>query len=772
MSASVPRRFVSSRAFLLYLLAGVGLLFALIRPPAPAAAQTDDPPPAASQSQADALDEALALVGMCRADLGWTPKGWWPRYPADIPYKLRAFDALFAEPLDTVTFARGLGQAAYEMLDPAQLAKEDLGRNSRSLFQVVQRLGIDPKFGGFRGYTANVLAPETPLEQAVLALYRAAQRTTRPHTFGMELPYPRIEERLAEEVKKLPEGVSPIIGQLVMNLIEARRWVDLAFRKVDAADRLAAATNYDVGIEMIDAYDYRPEMDDVARAWDEASMWYAAQQCVDALDLARIKLQKWEEAQAGAVPHFGFAWETPWGWIIVRGGLEPGPGGFAPGPLDPVAGGAVEPANTLFVISLGDQHDYYTSGAAGTALQPISLILDLGGDDTYDVGDAPHRPVFGAGLTGIGVLIDAAGSDSYRAPRYAQGVGQFGLGLLADLGGDDTYDVQYSGQGCGYFGVGLLFDVDGNDLYKIYADGQGLGGVAGVGILADRSGDDHYFAERQHTITGRPSYHSPNLDVGVSNAQGVGMGRRGDGADGHSWAGGLGALLDGGGNDAYASGNWAMGTGYWFGIGVLHDRDGDDVYEGVAYTQGTGAHFCIGALIDEGGNDQHLAQENSHSSLAWAHDFTVGLLINLGGDDLYSVDSGGLSYSINRSVSMLIDVGGDDIYTTDIAQRTEKKHGQRPGYAANSEQFRARGGVGTYFADTTSLGLFLDVGGNDKYEGKGAKYPAEVGNDHQWLDPQDDPNWADRNFSVGVDRPEGEVRFTSRPVRAPSAAGR
>ena len=33
-------------------------------------------------------------------------------------------------------------------------------------------------------------------------------------------------------------------------------------------------------------------------------------------------------------------------------------------------------------------------------------------------------------------------------------------------------------------------------------------------------------------------------------------------------------------------------------------------------------------LVDEGGNDKHLAEENSHSDLAWAHDFTVAILLN------------------------------------------------------------------------------------------------------------------------------------------------
>ena len=105
--------------------------------------------PLVTAEQGDALDDALALVGMRRADLGWTPKAWWPRFP-DVPYKLRAFDALFAQPLDSITFMRSLAQTAWEGLDPEQL-NEHQGRNSTNLVPAVQRLGVDPKFGGFRG---------------------------------------------------------------------------------------------------------------------------------------------------------------------------------------------------------------------------------------------------------------------------------------------------------------------------------------------------------------------------------------------------------------------------------------------------------------------------------------------------------------------------------------------------------------------------------------------------------------------------------------------
>jgi hypothetical protein len=692
----------------------------------------------------DALDETLALVGLRRGDLGWSPKGWWPRWPT-AEYKLRAFDALFAAPLENVAYARSLAQTAWDKLDPAKL-DQDTGRGARPLFEAVQRLGIDPKFGGFRGYSVNLIATEMPLEDAILKLYTVAGRDTRGFTFGMDLPYPRVADRLREQVKVLPEGVSPILGQLVLNTIEAHRWVELAFRKVDGNDRQTVATRLNIGEEMIDAVDYCPAFDDVARTWDEASMWYAAQICVDALDLARVKLQAWKNRQADSLPEFTFAWETPWGWVRAFSGN---------------GHGEVPGDNALLIVSLAGDNCYAGAVAAANPSCPLSLLLDLEGNDIYG-SDGPAQ---GAGLTGVGILLDAAGDDTYSAQRYAQGVGQFGFGLLADFAGNDKYDLHYSGQGCGYFGVGLLFDVAGDDTYNIWCDGQGLGGVNGVGVLADRTGNDRYVAERKHSVTGRPSYHSPGLDVGVSNVQGCGMGRRGDGSDGHSWAGGLGALLDGGGNDYYSAGNWCMGTGYWFGIGVLHDRDGDDEYHGVAYSQGTGAHFCIGVCLDEAGNDRHLAEENSHSSLAWAHDFTIGILLNAAGDDLYKVDGSGMSYSVNRSISMLLDLAGTDRYQLDLARREQDKAGLRPGFAMNAEGFRARDGVGTYFADTTSLGLFLDIGGDDEYAGAAQ-------NDSHWLDPADAPNWADRNFSVGVDRAAGTVDFTPTPMRLPTGAKR
>ena len=690
----------------------------------PALGQSSSP-----SHQTDSLDETLALVGMQRQDLGWVPKGWWPRFP-EVTYKLRAFDALFAEPLDGIAYTRTLGQTAWEKLDPTT-RDEKATRGSGNLYQAVQRLGIDPKFGGFRGYNANVTAPLTPLDEAIIQLIHAADRPTEFVTFGTASPYPLIPEDLAAQTKSLPAAVDSLLGQLVLNVVDAYRWAELAFRRVDPADCMVVARRYNLGEELIDALDYCPQVDDVAHTFDEASLWYAAMKCTEALDSARIDLI---ETDLKEIPgDFAFNWETDWGWIRIRGD----------GPHE------IDGTDALLLVDFGGNDTYLGGAAASTAYRSLGLLLDLAGDDEY----RSEQPAQGAGLCGVGILLDVKGNDRYQTRHYGQGVGQFGFGLCVDLEGDDEYFNKYSGQGCGYFGIGLLLDAEGQDEYKLYAEGQGFGGGNGIGILADRTGNDRYIAVRPHTVTQRPSYHSPEWDVSVSNAQGCGMGRRGDGADGHSWAGGLGALLDGDGNDYYEAGNWSMGTGYWFGIGLLHDRAGDDEYHGVAWSQGTGAHFCIGILVDEAGNDKHLAEENSVLSLGMAHDFTVGLLVDIAGDDLYDVKGSGLGQSLNRSIAMLIDSGGNDTYRTAEIPR--------PGFAQNSESFRARGGVSTYFADTTSLGLFLDIGGQDSYWG-------DLKNDDYWVDPSDSPNWADRNFSVGVDRATGHLDFTPCPVRLPS----
>ncbi len=236
--------------------------------------------------------------------------------------------------------------------------------------------------------------------------------------------------------------------------------------------------------------------------------------------------------------------------------------------------------------------------------------------------------------------------------------------------------MHYSGQGAGFFGIGMLLDLAGDDHYTLWSDGQGFGGVAGVGVLADRTGDDAYLAVPDPKVTGRPSYHSEEK-IAVSDAQGCGMGRRGDGADGHSWAGGIGALLDAEGNDRYTIGNWGQGCGYWFGTGLLWDGAGNDEYQANGWASASGAHFCIGAVVDEAGDDLHTVAQNWGP--AFGHDFTVAILFDAAGNDRYECGGDGIGHSINRSVVLCLDGAGDDRYAFKTPDKTGERQRQGPG---------------------------------------------------------------------------------------------
>jgi hypothetical protein len=395
-------------------------------------------------------------------------------------------------------------------------------------------------------------------------------------------------------------------------------------------------------------------------------------------------------------------------------------------------------SGAFLIVDLGGGDHYAGAVAGSNPLLPVCAVLDIEGDDDYDCGDT----ALGAGVTGVAVLLDASGRDAYRSATLGQGAGHFGLGALVDLEGDDTYSARYSAQGAGFFGIGLLLDLAGDDHYELWSDGQGFGGVSGVGVLADRSGDDTYVAVTDPAITGRPSYHSQGR-IAVSDAQGCAMGRRGDGADGHSWAGGVGVLLDADGDDRYTAGNWAQGCGYWFGTGMLWDGSGDDEYRANGWASASGAHFCIGAHIDESGDDLHSVQQNWGP--AFGHDFTAAVLIDALGNDRYVCGGEGVGHSINRSVVLCLEAAGDDDYTF-------LTRGKRPGLATYDARFVNRSGTSIYWTESVSVGLFLDAGGTDMYPDSSVV--------HDGMSLTDEPgsdNRRARNVGIFVDTPAGSM---------------
>ena len=112
-------------------------------------------------------------------------------------------------------------------------------------------------------------------------------------------------------------------------------------------------------------------------------------------------------------------------------------------------------------------------------------------------------------------------------------------------------------------------------------------------------------------------------------SQGFGFGRRGDYLDGHSWAGGVGMLVDGAGDDTYTCGIFGQGGGYWYGVGILADKGGDDSYLGPVVLPGRRRRTSRWASCRTGGNDTYIGKMNMCGGAG--HDFSLGWLEDRGG---------------------------------------------------------------------------------------------------------------------------------------------
>ncbi len=358
----------------------------------------------------------------------------------------------------------------------------------------------------------------------------------------------------------------------------------------------------------------------------------------------------------------------------------------------------------LLIIDPGGNDTYEVSGANSD--YPLQIIIDLAGDDIYRSDDSTKAGVAG-GVCAMSIVIDKRGNDRYEVTHAGLGAGLFGVGALLDLDGNDVYTGQHLTQGAGAFGVGMLIDTIGTDSFLCWSQSQGYGFTRGIGLLADRSGDDAYVAI--DSILFSPSPQTPEHNASL--AQGVGFGKRADYLDGRSWAGGIGLLVDGAGDDRYSAGLFAQGCAYWYALGMLLDRSGSDVYSGVWYVQGSGAHFAVGYLDDGAGDDTYTATHNM--AVGAGHDFTIGWLNERAGNDQYTVPNLSLGGGNANGIGVFIDYRGDDTYTTDGGTTLGK---------ANGFDHGTRGWLRCW-------GVFIDAGGDDRYTEDYA------GNNRRWRNP-------------------------------------
>ncbi len=708
-----------------------------------------------AEGREDILGKILNEVAFTREDLGYQPAGYWNRFPLDIPHKLTSFDALFAEPLKLYDYATVMTNTVELYLDPAYADSAHDG-----LYKLVYNLGVDKKRGGFRAYSANLLpAPDgdEPLATAIERLFALAERQTEFYTFGSRSDWPDVKKEIREKTKELPDSVKTILAELIVNLTDAIKWRNLAFRNCNREDMEKAFNIRDLANTQSDGTVYYPELDDIAETIDWACLHYAALKVSASAEKAEGALGSF----INEIPkNFQMEFQTPFGKIAVfspvyKSELIPPPKMFGILRASIPQWMEYDASNSLLLIDFGRNTIYQgTPGATTSLSNPVSVLIDLGGDDYYGYERNLYPPSAGVGLFGIGLVIDSKGDDHYNGSTYAQGVGLFGVGVLLDREGNDHYNADLSAQGCGYFGIGLCLDGTGNDEYYLYGNGQGMGGIGGgIGVCASFEGNDNYTAEPLAEVYNRGDYHSEHK-INGNEAQGAGFGRRGDGSDGHSWAGGLGAIIDIRGNDHYYSGNWTLGIGYWFGTGIAVDRNGDDFYESCYFTQGSGAHYCNGILIDESGNDRHELYETAGAGLGFGWDFTNAFLINKGGNDTYRAKIISMGLAQIRSNAFLIDIGGDDKYylgegTPGLGEATYRKGYDKPGRLTS------------YYSYAKSFGGFIDISGNDEYfsfkDNQRSKHP-RAKNDSMWFKPaKTDSLFGFDNYGVGIDIKEGTI---------------
>jgi len=353
-----------------------------------------------------------------------------------------------------------------------------------------------------------------------------------------------------------------------------------------------------------------------------------------------------------------------------------------------------------FIIDLGGDdiynidHPPLTKGGQGGALDGgFSCIIDLSGNDFYTTSS---DFALAGGLFSSSFIFDKEGDDIYESKGAGNlGAAIGGLGLLYDEKGNDTYKGISFSIGAGCFGIGLLVDREGNDFYIANSYSQGFGFTEGVGAIVDNKGNDSYLVDSRSLDIGRYNDHY------VSMCQGYGLGLR------PFYAGGIGLIIEGAGNDIYNTDIFGQGGAYWYSLGAIVDKSGHDKYNGYQYSQGSGIHLAVGLLKDYDGWDQY---QSNGVSQGCGHDFGFGMLWDVKGNDNYSAYSLSQGAGNANGIGILIDESGTDGYLNKYPSNTR-------GYGNPRREFG-------------SLGIFLDVSGSDYYSQPG--YDSTLINSSTW----------------------------------------
>lgn len=349
------------------------------------------------------------------------------------------------------------------------------------------------------------------------------------------------------------------------------------------------------------------------------------------------------------------------------------------------AAAARDAAHAAVELPPGPALEMWDYGGNHLTFDPGSPWIDprLPGVGRYLLGGAPRARLYRA-ASQLAWAIESAGLERFAGRRgvgYRQPtpLGEIVIAdaadqvhdlqpaplLLVDLGGDDAYYGAAGSNARGY-PVGLLIDVAGDDRYR-YPE---HGGTPDARLLpADAAG------RAPHSAEAGPFSLSTEA-------------RQGAGRDG------IGMLFDlGDGDDHYQSLNMSQGYAH-LGVGVLFDGGGDDRYLAETRAQGA-AVFGIAIAVDAGnGRDLRRAV---HAAQGFGYSGGFGLLLDGGGDDVYTCEPGRLERG-----GLLLFPGSQ------TARRSNVSFCQGAGFG------RRHDAHGVYLSG--GVGVLRDAGGDDRYD--------------------------------------------------------
>ena len=333
------------------------------------------------------------------------------------------------------------------------------------------------------------------------------------------------------------------------------------------------------------------------------------------------------------------------------------------------------------IVDLGGDDIYTGYCGAPAPGKRVGVIVDLGGNDSYS---SNKRFGVGAAPCGIGLIYDVAGDDTYTCGEWALGAAFNGLGLIVDREGNDRYLGGDYSIGCAAYGIGGVIDLAGNDIYDSHIHSIGSGLPGGVGFVLDKGGDDRYRCGGK--------YGSGYGTKGEYTGWGIGCGFGFRGLA----AGGTGLVVDCGGNDIYDAGEFGLGCGYFLGIGIVRDLKGDDIYHSSRYGLAAAAHCAVGLFMDDGGHDTY--EGKTAASMAGVWDIVTGYFYEGAGNDIYRCNGLGLGACSQNGAGIFWDRQGNDIYR-------------------GSKNTLGNAGDTAYGGGrlAPNFGIFLDTGGKDSY---------------------------------------------------------